>query len=910
MGSVRWLEISRLFQAAVDLPPPDRTAFLDRACGDDEFLRRDVESLLKQLSAEPDFLSVDRGTAETAVSGVVSETVPRSGFTPGEVFAERYRIVAFLGRGGMGEVYRADDLKLGQPIALKLLAPFLYADGRSRTRFLSEVRLARRVSHPNVCRVYDVGESNGALYLTMEFIDGENLRSLLRRIRRLPADKAIDIAQQLCAGLAAAHDAGVTHRDLKPANVMIDGRGVARITDFGLAVSISEGSPPEVAGTPAYMAPEQLAGRGATTATDLYALGLVLYEIFTGRPVFMASSVEERLATPRDFEPPPPSIFARDLEVSVEEIIWRCISDDAEARPRSALAVGAAFPAGDLVTAALAAGRTPSPDLVATSGAFAGLRPIAAWIALLAGIAGLGVAARYSGTMMLYGQARLEKAPPVLADRARTILASLGYRDRPADSAHWFSHFSYEAQVAERDGTVANVRPSSGPPAIVFVYRESPRQLVPSNMWAVVAYRDPPADIAGMTDVSLDPAGRLVRLIAVPPEFDGNQHSSTEPDWSSVFAAAGLDPPRFSAAEPSWLPPVPFDTRRAWTGVHPDWHDTPVRVMAAAVSGKPVYFDIRPVAEEMAPGTRIAGGQISDTVVLLLLAIAWIGAGVLARRNLRLGQGDRKGAMRLAAYFGTCLAANGLLRADHAPQFGDEYFVLMRIAGWTLVWTGSLFLFYIGFEPFARRRWPRMFASWTRVLAGRFRDPLVGRDALVGGLCGISVMLLRELEFTVAGSLFASPLAPYTPTLEGLRAPRHVAASLLFVQSDSLMTALVGLFVFVLFRTILRRHWLAVCAWVLITAPVMITSRENLPLEISIALASVSFAMLILLRFGLLAFGVMIFFYRALTTLPITLDFSAWYIDRSLVILSVLGGVLLYAFRVAVRRASLVAGAA
>src|SRR5262245_20276952 len=152
-------------------------------------------------------------------------------FLPGTVLADRYRIYGLLGRGGMGEVYRADDLKLGQIVALKFLPRDFETDGARRTRFLNEVRIARQISHPNVCRVRDVGEIDGRPFLSMEYVDGEDLAGLLRRIGRLPSDKAVQIARQLCAGLAAAHEQGVLHRDLKPANVMIDGRGRAKITD-------------------------------------------------------------------------------------------------------------------------------------------------------------------------------------------------------------------------------------------------------------------------------------------------------------------------------------------------------------------------------------------------------------------------------------------------------------------------------------------------------------------------------------------------------------------------------------------------------------------------------------------------------------------------------------------------------
>src|SRR5256714_10073923 len=215
------------------------------------------------------------------------DSIDDARFVPGTMLAERYRIVGLVGKGGMGEVYRADDLKLGQPVALKFLPDHLLSDGAALARFHREVRVARQVSHKNVCRVYDIGETDGRHFLSMEYIQGEELSSLLRRIGRLPVDKAIQLARQICAGLNAAHDVGVLHRDLKPANIMIDGDGNARITDFGLAGLAEEFADDELAaGTPAYMAPEQLEGKPFTVRSDIYSLGLLLYELFTSKKAF------------------------------------------------------------------------------------------------------------------------------------------------------------------------------------------------------------------------------------------------------------------------------------------------------------------------------------------------------------------------------------------------------------------------------------------------------------------------------------------------------------------------------------------------------------------------------------------------------------------------------------------------
>ncbi|MFL6276420.1 MAG: serine/threonine-protein kinase, partial [Blastocatellia bacterium] len=270
----RWQRIEELFEAAVDLQPEQRAAYLALACPDDADLRREVESLLVYHNGVGSLL---KGVIDEVAGSLADQKVEPAHFTPGAVLNERYRLIGLLGRGGMGEVYRADDLKLGQPVALKFLSDHLSQDKAMLARFHQEVSIARRVTHPNVCRVHDISEvttATGTLhFISMEYVDGEDLSSLLRRIGRLPADKAVEMARQLCAGLATAHEEGVLHRDLKPANVMIDGKGRVRITDFGLAGFAEQIKGREVlAGTPAYMAPEQLAGKEVTTRSDIYAL--------------------------------------------------------------------------------------------------------------------------------------------------------------------------------------------------------------------------------------------------------------------------------------------------------------------------------------------------------------------------------------------------------------------------------------------------------------------------------------------------------------------------------------------------------------------------------------------------------------------------------------------------------------
>src|SRR5436189_1132821 len=260
-------------------------------------------------------------------AAVSFDSIDDARFVAGQILAERYRIVGLVGRGGMGEVYRADDLKLGQPVALKFLPEHLLSNGAALARFHREVRVARQVSHKNVCRVYDIGEIDGRHFLSMEFIKGEELSSLLRRIGRLPQDKALQLARQICAGLAAAHDLGFIHRDLKPANIMIDGDGNARVLDFGLGGLADEFAEEEIrAGTPAYMSPEQIEGREQTIQSDIYSLGLVLYELFTGKRAFEAPSLNELLKLRRsNSAPATPTSLVKDLDPLIERIIDRFI---------------------------------------------------------------------------------------------------------------------------------------------------------------------------------------------------------------------------------------------------------------------------------------------------------------------------------------------------------------------------------------------------------------------------------------------------------------------------------------------------------------------------------------------------------------------------------------------------------
>src|SRR5579859_2683206 len=309
------------------------------SCGAPKMSGSDAQVTLDRSPSSP----VPPGPPSSSSQGRISSSSFRaeSGrILPGTLLADRYRIVALVGRGGMGEVYRAEDLKLDQDVALKFLPEKLVQDGAALARFHREVRIARDISHPNVCRVFDIGEANGVPFISMEYVDGEDLSTLLRRIGRLPQDKSIEIARQLCAGIAVAHDHGVLHRDLKPANVMLDDRGRIRIMDFGLAGIASEIHKGDISsGTPAYMAPEQLTGKEVTVLSDIYSLGLVLYEIFTGKRAFEGATIAELIRRREQSSPTNPIEVVRDLDPLVVRVIQRCLEDDPARRPKTALQI-------------------------------------------------------------------------------------------------------------------------------------------------------------------------------------------------------------------------------------------------------------------------------------------------------------------------------------------------------------------------------------------------------------------------------------------------------------------------------------------------------------------------------------------------------------------------------------------
>jgi serine/threonine-protein kinase len=295
-------------------------------------------------NAETSLFCSDCGTkleAAKELSLFQTETLQTSlnELSTGSTFAGRYQIIEELGKGGMGKVYRALDKKLGEEVALKLIKPEIASDRETIQRFSNELKLARKIAHRNVGKMYELMEAEGTHFITMEYVPGQDLRALIRQTGQLTAAKALSIARQVCEGLAEAHALGVVHRDLKPGNILIDKDGNARIMDFGIARSLQgkgiTGAGVMI-GTPEYMSPEQVEGKEADQRSDIYSLGIILYEMLTGRVPFegdtpLAIAVKHKTEVPRD-----PQLVNAQIPEDLSRVVLKCLEKDKEKRYQGA----------------------------------------------------------------------------------------------------------------------------------------------------------------------------------------------------------------------------------------------------------------------------------------------------------------------------------------------------------------------------------------------------------------------------------------------------------------------------------------------------------------------------------------------------------------------------------------------
>ena len=613
------------------------------------------------------------------------------------------------------------------------------------------------------------------------------------------------------------------------------------------------------------MAPEQLAGQEVSVRSDIYALGLVLHEMFTGKRAFEAGS---KRATPTSV-----ISLAKDIDPLVERVILSCLDVEPRNRPSSALAVAAALPGGDPLAAALAAGETPTPGMVAAAGDTEGISVKAAGISLGVILAGLIAVAVLGSKTNILQKTPFDKPPAALEQKARDLLQSFGYIETPVDRVHGFSYDTEFQQYGEqqKDPAVYRALLSKGrPPLIRFWYRQSPQYLEFPPQQNIVSVDLPPLAHSGMVTLILDPQGRLIELAAVPPQVEKAPPPSRAPDWAALFTAAGLDMAPFTPVDPEWLPLVSFDARAAWTGVYPDT-DLPLRIEAASWRGRPVGFQM------VAPWSKPSRMQPAATAplpgIIIVLAVLAV-AVLLAWRSYRLGRGDRQGAFRLAVFVFAVRMLNWLCTANHVATLAEFDGFLLAVSS-ALLGAGFFWMVYMALEPYVRRRWPQSMIAWSRLLGGAVLDPVVGGNLLIGvafGVATAAVFLVHRLVLDV-DSAQGLRLA-----VDAVLDARHMTSLFLGILLTYIGFALAFFLVFFLLRAVLRNLWLAAAGFTILVMLFGLFDSVNHPV-ISTALNLVPAALVIFItiRLGVLAMIADFVTTAVLVQFPVTTDFSTWY---------------------------------
>ena len=341
MNAERWKQIDDLIQAAIELPEQERTAFLRHSCGEDHELEREVQSLLAAREDAGSFL--EKPAVDVAIHDFSGLTSPiRPGLEAGRVISH-YRIEERIGSGGMGVVYKAEDMRLYRSVALKFLPEEVAHDRQALGRFQREARAASALNHPNICTVYDIGEDQGQAFIAMEYVEGATLKQRLAE-GPLPLGLLLALSVEICDALETAHAKGIVHRDIKPANILVTPRNHGKVLDFGLAkispphLAVSDDTrdnatlPGTTMGTVAYMSPEQASGEELDSRTDLFSFGAVLYEMATGRQAFGSQSTARIFDAILNGNPSQASLLRPDLPIRLDEIIAKALEKDRELR--------------------------------------------------------------------------------------------------------------------------------------------------------------------------------------------------------------------------------------------------------------------------------------------------------------------------------------------------------------------------------------------------------------------------------------------------------------------------------------------------------------------------------------------------------------------------------------------------
>ncbi|MFO0806892.1 MAG: serine/threonine-protein kinase [Gemmataceae bacterium] len=873
-------EAPRIESFLMRTPDSDREhLFRDLFTCEVEYRRRrgDTVSADEYLARFPEFSTIIDESLSRTAAYPKPKPPDAASLNPGDVVAGRYLILAALGKGGMGQVFQAQDTQLRQTVALKFLFKDRAADAEWIERLKQEVTLAQRVSHDNVCRVHHYQESDQGSFLVMEYAATGSLDSHLKKTasgRILPED-ANALGRQLCDGLEAVHKERLFHCDLKPGNILLDQKGRVKLADFGLAV-MAERMRPEDArqGTRQYMAPELLDGHPPSIRSDIYALGAVLYEMITGRRPFAGKS-EIEIRNLQRSPPAPPSSLVPNLDRAFDRAIMPCLESDPGKRPSSTQEVKEKLP--------------PLSRRHAEEEGGEGKIRLRTGLALTAvAIIGFLVNAAIADRTMAYRQLPHMKPTAWLQVEAASMASEIGGSRTPGPARHWGHEWDLDRIRYAADGHPELWRwtPDALSPLIYFWFRAGPEYHAPMNRPAPT---DPPLILDGMVCVMLDPEGRLIEYHAVPP-----RQSALEPvqnveerrtRWENkVLPFSGLSRDSFQRRVPSNRPPVFADD--AWALQEIGGAKTVEFALCANGPKEPeqlVYYRVgEPLADgirrDRAQGENVDGqsrrkmaGELGNIVIL----IAVLAAAPLAWRNWRLGRADVTGNLRVVGLYAVTNLVGWLFITDHLPSLQVERVMLMNMCGMTVVWGVVLLVCCLSIEPYMRQRWPERLSSWLRLLSGGYRNPLVGRDVLYGLISGVVVAAVIKSAAWAGGTyyLVAPVYDPMTPNVPPGLAISLVAYSVVRTAGTFVVLLLLG--------AALRREWLA---WVVLTLVIMVigvqplvSMSRNSPFTWAGSLGVAVVLVFTAVWFGWVASLVGYFTASVLNIIPLTFSPDPWY---------------------------------